>query len=55
MKTRNNNSLKEIMETLNSLIKLTEENQLKILLSFVLSKKPNYYNEAILLLDNQIK
>ena len=55
MKTRNNNSPKEIMETLKSLIKLTEENQLKILLSFVLSKNPNYYNEAILLLANQIK
>ena len=55
MRTRNNNSTKEILETLNSLIKLTEENQLKILLSFVLSKKPNYYNEAILLLANQIK
>ena len=55
MKTRNNNSPKEIIETLISLIKLTEENQLKILLSFVLSKNPNYYNEAILLLANQIK
>ena len=55
MKTRNNNSPKEIMETLNSLTKLTEENQLKILLSFVLSRNQNYYNEAILLIANQIK
>ena len=55
MKTRNNNSAKEIIDTLNSLIKLTGENQLKILLSFVLSKNPNYYNEAILLLANLVK
>ena len=55
MKTRNNNSAKEIIDTLNSLIKLSGENQLKILLSFVLSKNSNYYNEAILLLANQIR
>ena len=55
MKTRNNNSAKEILETLNSLIKLTEENQLKILLSFILSKNSNYYNDAIYLMTNILK
>ena len=53
--TKNNNSVKEIIDTLNQLMDLTEENQLKILLSFVLSKNQKYYNDAINLLYNKIK
>ena len=53
--TKNNNSVKEILDTLNQLMDLTEENQLKILLSFVLSKNQKYYNDAINLLYNKIK
>ena len=55
MRTRNNNTTKEILETLMQLMELTEENQLKILLSFILSKNSNYYNDAMFLLYNKIK
>ena len=55
MRTRNNNTAKEIFETLTQLIELTEENQLKILLSFILSKNSNYFNDAMFLLYNKIK
>jgi hypothetical protein len=37
MRTRNNNTTKEILDTLTTLMELTEENQLKILLSFILA------------------
>ena len=55
MRTRNNNSTKEILETLTTLMELTEENQLKILLSFILSQNANYYKDAMFLLYNKIK
>ena len=35
MRTKNNNTVKEIVDTLNKIIDLTEEDQLKILLSFI--------------------
>lgn len=55
MRTRNNNTTKEILDTLTTLMELTEENQLKILLSFILSQNSNYYKDAMLLLYNKIK
>ena len=55
MRTRNNNNAKEIFETLNKLFKLTDEDQLKILLAFILSKNPNYYNDAMSLMFNKVK
>ena len=55
MRTRNNNNAKEIFETLNKLFKLTDEDQLKILLAFILSKNPNYYNDAMALMFNKVK
>ena len=55
MRTRNNNNANEIFDTLNKLMKLTDEDQFKILLAFILSKNPNYFNDAMTLMCNKIK
>ena len=55
MRTKNSNTVKEIMDCLQKIIKLTDENQLKILLSFVLSKNPKYVNDALYYLFNKCK
>ena len=55
MRIRNNKSAKEIFDTLNSVMELTEEDQLKILLSFILSNNQNYKHDALFLLYNKIK
>ena len=47
MRTKNTNTVREIMDCLKKNLKLTEENQLKILLSFVLSKNQRYLNDAL--------
>ena len=55
MRTKNSNIVREIMDSLQNILKLTDENQLKILLSFVLSKNPKYYNDALSYLYNKCK
>ena len=55
MRTKNSNTVREIMDSLQNILKLTDENQLKILLSFVLSKNPKYYNDALSYLYNKCK
>ena len=55
MRTKNSNTIREIMDSLQNILKLTDENQLKILLSFVLSKNPKYYNDALSYLYNKCK
>ena len=47
MRTKNTNTVREIMDCLKKSLKLTEESQLKILLSFVLSKNQRYSNDAL--------
>ena len=55
MRTRNNNKASDIYDTLNKLMRLTDEEQLKILLAFILSKNQNYYNDAMTLMYNKVK
>ena len=55
MRTRNNNSAKEIFETLNTIMELSDEEQLKIILAFILSKNPNYYKDAMNLMHSKVK
>ena len=55
MRTKNSNTVKEIMDCFQKIIKLTDENQLKILLSFVLSKNSKYVNDALYYLYNKCK
>ena len=50
MRTRNNNKAQEILVTLTKSLRLTDEDQFKILLGFILSKNTNYYNDAMILL-----
>ena len=47
MRTKNTNTVKEVMDCFQKTIELTDENQLKILLSFVLSKNQRYLNDAL--------
>lgn len=55
MRTRNNNKAQEILVTLTKSLRLTDEDQFKILLGFILSKNTNYYNDAMILLYNKVK
>ena len=55
MRTKNSNTVKEIMDCFEKILKLTDENQLKILLSFVLSKNQKYLNDALFYLYNKCK
>ena len=55
MRTKNTNTVKEIMDYFQKTLKLTDENQLKVLLSFVLSKNPKYLNDALYYLYNKCK
>ena len=53
MKTKNTNSVKEIFEGVVKILQINEEEQLKILLSFVLSKNPRYLNDALYFLNQK--
>ena len=53
MKTKNSNTVKEIFEGLVKVLKINDEEQLKILLSFVLSKNPRYLNDSLYLLNKK--
>ena len=55
MRTKNSNSVKEIMDCLQKILKLTDQNQLKILVSFVLSKNQKYLNDALYYLYTKCK
>ena len=55
MRTKNSNTVKEIMDCFQKILNLTDENQLKILLSFVLSKNQRYLNDALYYLYNKCK
>ena len=55
MRTKNSNTVKEIMDCFQKILKLNDENQLKILVSFVLSKNPKYLNDALYHLYNKCK
>ena len=53
MKTKNSNTVNDILEGLLNSMKLTIEDQLKILLSFYLSKNPRYSNDALYYLNEK--
>ena len=55
MRTKNTNTVKEVMDCFQKTIELTDENQLKILLSFVLSKNQRYLNDALYYLYTKCK
>ena len=55
MKTKNSNTVKEIMDYFQKNLKLTDENQLKILLSFIFSKNQKYLNDGIYYLYTKCK
>ena len=55
MRTKNSNTVKEIMDYFKKNLKLTDENQLRILLSFVLSKNQKYLNDGLYYLYTKCK
>ena len=55
MRTKNSNTVKEIMECFQKTLKLSDENQLKILVSFVLSNNSKYLKDALYYLYTKCK